>query len=348
MKTLSTMQIMMGSGLIKFRSGDKKWKNLTTMNFFYETQPIPNPLTRYLHWMPPAWHKMEVLSNHFVEVVAPWLLILPCLPVTARRNGGIIQLVFQSVLIASGNFSFLNWLTMVPAVMCLDDAFLGRFFSPATQSAARSAAASSWLYVSLTREVISLAFLALVLTLSRPVVKNLMSKNQTMNRSYDPFHLINTYGAFGTVTEVREELIISSATNWEGPWKEYEFKAKPGDINRTPRFISPYHYRLDWQMWIAAKYATIDRSPWMYPFLIKLLQQDNDVLNGLMAGDPWNDSPEPPKYVRMDRYRYKFHEPSGNEKTPPYWDRELIGRVYPRQGLATIESLKVEMGDIPT
>ena len=314
------------------------------MNYFYETQPVPNPLTRYFHWMPPVWHKAEVLINHFVEVVAPWFFILPGVPVPVRRAGGIIQLAFQSALIASGNLSFLNWLTMVPALMCLDDAFLGRFVSPLTQSAARSAAASAWLHVSMTRELVSFAFLALVLTLSRPVVKNLLSKKQAMNRSYDPLRLINTYGAFGTVNEDREEFVFSSALNWDGPWREYDFKVKPGDVNRAPSFLSPYHYRLDWQMWIAATSRRVDRSPWMYPFLMKLLQQDDAVVNGLMTGDPWKGSPEPPKYIRIERYRYSFHRPSKDEKNPPYWDRELIGNVYPRVGLATLESLRVEMG----
>lgn len=97
-------RIMMGAGLIKLKpSADPKWKDLTAMDNFYETQPVPNPLTRYFHWMPPTWHKFEVLSNHFVEVVAPWLLILPGLPRSWRRTGGMIQLVFQSVLISSGN-----------------------------------------------------------------------------------------------------------------------------------------------------------------------------------------------------------------------------------------------------
>jgi len=32
-------------------------------------------------------------------------------------------------------------------------------------------------------------------------------------------------------------------------WREYEFKVKPGSVKRRPRFISPYHYRLDWLMW---------------------------------------------------------------------------------------------------
>lgn len=94
-------RIMMGAGLIKLKSGDSKWKlnNLTTMNYFYETQPIPNPLTKYFHRMPEKWHKFEVLGNHFVELVAPWLLLVPRFAVA----GGLIQLIFQMVLITSGN-----------------------------------------------------------------------------------------------------------------------------------------------------------------------------------------------------------------------------------------------------
>ena len=100
-------RIMMGAGLIKLRSGDPKWKfsgpqKLSTMDYFYETQPVPNPLTRYFHKMPKLWHRLEVLLNHFVELVAPWLLILP-LGRDLRIAGGAIQLVFQSVLITSGN-----------------------------------------------------------------------------------------------------------------------------------------------------------------------------------------------------------------------------------------------------
>lgn len=105
-------RIMIGAGLIKLRSGDPKWKfsgsrKLSTMDYFYETQPVPNPLTRYFHKMPKLWHRFEVLFNHFVELVAPWLLILP-LGRDLRIAGGAIQLVFQSVLITSGNLRYVE------------------------------------------------------------------------------------------------------------------------------------------------------------------------------------------------------------------------------------------------
>jgi lipase maturation factor 1 len=214
-------RIMLGAGLIKFRSGDKKWRDLTTMNYFYETQPVPSVLTRTMHFMPAAWHKFEVLTNHFVEVVAPFFLILPC-PLALLRFGGFLQMQFQTILISTGNLSFLNWLTMVPAIFCLDDAFFrSRFSSMRALEASIAAAVNN---PTVSRRVITLMFGALVAWLSVPVVKNLSSKQQTMVSSYDPLRLINSYGAFGVVSETRQEWIIKSAVELDGEWKEYEFK----------------------------------------------------------------------------------------------------------------------------
>ena len=329
-------RIMMGAGLIKLRSNDPKWKDLTTMNYFYETQPVPNPLSRYMHWMPEVWHKFEVLGNHFVELLAPWLLIIPCLPKAIRRAGGIIQVTFQCIIISTGNLSFLNWLTMVPAIMCLDDAVVGRFFSPSRRLGAFVAAGSN--NTSWGHKVVELLFFALIAKLSLPVVQNLLSKNQTMNASYDPLRLVNSYGAFGTVGERREEWIISAAADIHD-WKEYEFKVKPGSITRSPRFISPYHYRLDWQMWLAANLKYPQRSHWIFTLLYKLLNSDPDV-SRLIERDPFADSMERPKYIKIDAYSYSFHKPEKGEKSPPYWKRAFLRQVYPSQGFATLSDVK--------
>ena len=162
------------------------------------------------------------------------------------------------------------------------------------------------------RRMVSLAFFALMVKLNVNVVRNLFSRRQLMNASFgksgrglpvsssmlsavssflisfslDPLRLANSYGAFGVVSEERHELIISSAQDVTGPWREYEFKIKPGDVTRTPRFITPYHHRLDWQMWISSQIGGIERSPWLYSLLYKLLKQERDVVS-LLASDPW-------------------------------------------------------------
>jgi lipase maturation factor 1 len=338
-------RVMLGAGLIKFRSGDRKWKDLTAMYYFYETQPVPNPLTRYFHRTPKWWHKWEVLSNHFVELVAPWLLIIPLLPTGLRRFSGYTQIIFQSILITSGNLSFLNWLTMLPAIFCFDDALLGpMFFSQQTCNLASMAPS---LYPSPTRlrQFVSLAFAGMVAQLSVPVVRNLRSEKQIMNASFDPLRLINTYGAFGVVEEDRQEIIISSTPSIDEDFREYEFKVKPGRLDKRPRFISPYHYRLDWQLWIAATTRRIERNTWLYSLLIRLLQQDAGVMR-LLDKDPWEGSATPPKYIRVDMYKYKFHRRQKGEKKEvkvDYWEREFMGRLYPRQGIATVASLEDEL-----
>jgi hypothetical protein len=340
-------RVMLGSGLIKFRSGDLKWKKLTAMDYFYETQPVPNPLTRYMHWMPKLWHKMEVLLNHFVECVAPWLLLVPGLPPGWRRGAGLTQMVFQGILISTGNLSFLNWLTMVPAILCLDDALVAGLFRPVTRALAASyslppvrpgwftpaAAVTVLPTMPIVRQLVNVAFLALIARLSIPVVRNLLSPNQAMIASYDPFRLVNSYGAFGVVGEVREEWIISASPDMDG-WEEYDFCVKPGDVNATPRFRSPYHHRLDWQIWLAAQLRFVEQSPWLYTFLAKLLQSDPATIR-LIQKDPFANATVRPQYIRVDAYRYTFHKSSDG----PYWDRTFLRRVYPTQGLASLADL---------
>lgn len=329
-------RIMIGAGLIKLKGG-KQWKDLTAMYHHYETQPIPNPLSKYFHNAPPWWHRWEVVTNHFVELIAPWMLLLPFRRL--RITGGVIQIIFQAVLILSGNLSFLNWLTAVPAIFCLDDAVLMPLFSSTRVSTAGIASFldASVNPVSATRRAVNVLYGIVVTILSIPVVRNLCSQQQVMNGSFDPLRLVNTYGAFGTVSDERIELVISSALDVSGEWKEYEFPVKPCNVNKPSRWISPYHYRLDWQMWIAVQLGSVNRSPWVFTLLTKLFEGDKGVLTTLLEKDPWDG--QKPKYIRIDRYRYKFHRPETGRKGP-YWEREYVGRWYPRQGVCTLESLQ--------
>ena len=214
----------------------------------------------------------------------------------------------------------------------------------------------------IVRTVVSVAFFLLMAKLNISVIRNLLSRKQIMNGSFDKLRLCNTYGAFGTVAEQREELIIESANDVKGPWREYHFKVKPGDVRRRPRWISPYHYRLDWQMWIAAQSGGVERSPWLMSLLLKLLRQEKDVID-LIEGDPWKPAShaslangedcieecESPKYIRIEKYIYNFYDHKthlrpqthhAENSKPPYWVRQRVGRYFPRQGIATAEMLE--------
>src|SRR5262249_25164214 len=145
-----------------------------------------------------------VAFNHLVELVAPWLLVGPR---RVRHLAGILLAALQCTLILSGNLSFLNWLTLVPIVACFDDMFWRRVL-PAwlvRYADARSAAPVPQRNRFLSYAP-SAALVAVVGWLSIPVVENLVSNQQAMNRSYDAWHLVNTYGAFGSVGSSRYEL----------------------------------------------------------------------------------------------------------------------------------------------
>ncbi|HUP12605.1 MAG TPA: lipase maturation factor family protein, partial [Niastella sp.] len=112
-------RLMLGAGLIKVR-GDEVWRNATALYYHFETQPIPGPLSRWFHFMPHWVLKTGVWFNWLAELVAPFFVFWPRI---ARHIAGVIIVLFQLNLIVSGNLSFLNWLSIMPALACFDDGF---------------------------------------------------------------------------------------------------------------------------------------------------------------------------------------------------------------------------------
>jgi hypothetical protein len=312
------VRIMLGAGLIKLR-GDPCWRDLTCLVYHYETQPNPSPLSWALHHLPRWAHVAGALFNHVVELGAPLLVIGPRL---ARRVAGALFVAFQFLLIVSGNLSFLNWLTIVPALACFDDALLlrlvpARFRGRATERL-EAATGPSPMHVRGAR-----GYAVVVLALSIPVVMNLVSSEQQMNASFTPLHLVNTYGAFGTVSRIRHEVILQGTrdevVSEQTHWEEYELPCKPGDVTRKPCLVSPYHYRLDWQMWFAAM-SSYEDEPWIAALVDKLLRGDRSVAP-LFARDPFPDAQAPPRFVRAELYRYEL-TPSGSAA---WWKRTRVG-----------------------
>ena len=313
-----TFRIFLGAGLIKLR-GDACWRDLTCLDFHFLTQPNPNPLSPLFYYSPVFIHRFEVLYNHLVEVVCPFFVFGPR---RLRLIAATLMLVFQVTLILSGNLSFLNWLTIVPLLASLDDQLLERL-SPA-RLRALLAARLPRLPLAESRAIAAWALFALVVVLSIPTVENLVSSEQRMNTSHEPFELVNSYGAFGTVGRVRNEIIFEGTSDALGPdarWIPYEFKCKPGDPDRRPCWISPYHYRLDWQIWFAAMEDVSD-EPWTVHFVEKLLKNDPQTL-GLLAGNPFPVAP--PRSIRAELYEYSY-APLGARA---WWTRKPVGEWLP-------------------
>ncbi|MBI0379682.1 lipase maturation factor family protein, partial [Streptomyces albiflaviniger] len=109
-------RVEFGAGLIKIR-GDRCWRDLTCLYYHHETQPMPGPLSWYFHHLPKPLHRVEVAANHVAQLIVPVLLFTPQ-PVASVAAG--IVVVTQLWLVASGNFSWLNWLTILLALPAVD------------------------------------------------------------------------------------------------------------------------------------------------------------------------------------------------------------------------------------
>ena len=318
-------RVMVGAALIKLR-GDVCWRDLTCLDFHFETQPNPNPLSFALHHAPHAVHVAGVLFNHFVELVVPWSSFGPR---RVRHAAGALMVLFQATLIASGNLSFLNWLTIVPALACFDDTAWARLFPARFRPRLLSRIASEP-PTKLHRRA-AVVYAVVVGVLSVGPVGNMLSSEQAMNTSFDPFDVVNTYGAFGSVDRERYEVILEGTRDEpDDPaarWAEYELPCMPGEVNRRPCFITPYHLRLDWQMWFVGNAAPrgepIEQEPWLVHLVWQLLS-GNPAPRRLFARDPFAGAA--PNYLRAGIWHYWF---SKDHADGAWWQRERVGELLP-------------------
>ena len=227
-------------------------------------------------------------------------------------------------IILSGNFAFLNHLTIIPALACLDDAcwptWLRRSVAPIRPTIGGGHGFQGRYIL---RRLVDFYLLWLIGNLSLPVVENLLQiggKRQQMNASFGSFRLVNTYGAFGSVGQSRYEPIVSISYNGQ-EWIELEFPCKPGNVTRRPCFCAPYHYRLDWNIWFLGfkphQRMLRQRETWMVDLLSKLLDER-------ISARPWLDLLDTkttalllhnynketfPKYARVDMFHYEMAAP---------------------------------------
>jgi hypothetical protein len=256
------------------------------------------------------------------ELIAPFLAMLPW--AWAQVPAGIVMALFQGTLIASGNLSFLNWLTLIPILACFDDrqfswilpASWRQALIPSERVAPRRLwSGAAWTYV------------LLVALLSVAPIQNLFSPNQAMNTSYDPLELVNTYGAFGSIGSERDQLVIEGtqdeASDPKAHWLAYALPCQIGPLDRRPCICAHYQYRLDWQLWFAGMESP-GQNPWIFPLIWKLLKNDPETLS-LFSGNPFPQAP--PRFIQVWLYRYAFESLAHPEGR--WWRRELIGLWLP-------------------
>jgi predicted DCC family thiol-disulfide oxidoreductase YuxK len=326
-------RLMFESGFVKLVSGDAAWWNLTALRFHFQTQPLPT----WIGWEAgqlPSW----VLS-FFVLVMFGIELIVPTLIFSGRRlrlaAAGILA-GFQVLIMLTGNYGFFNWLTILLCVPLLDDHALAacwrrtRETRDAGSPVLRPARWPGLAMICLTAVVVPLTLIPFLVEAG--VRQRWPAPVVWLYGLARPWRSFNGYGLFRVMTRTRPEIIVQGSEDGRH-WRDYEFKYKPGDLNRSPGFVAPHQPRLDWQMWFAAL-DRADALAWFVRFEHCLLRNSPAVL-ALLGPNPFPRGP--PRYVRALLYEYRFTDRATRRRTGEWWQREYLGVYVPPLSLEDFE-----------
>jgi len=181
----------------------------------------------------------------------------------------------------------------------------------------------------LSLQAAALAWIALVFGANALVVAQRISPAALPDPAGDalaaiaPWRTVNGYGLFAVMTTERPEILVEGTLDGT-TWRAYEFRWKPGSLDRAPAFVAPHQPRLDWEMWFAALRGC-RRSPWFPRFALRLLEGSERVL-GLLASNPFPDAP--PRAVRSSVHRYRFAAADLRRRSGRWWTREEPGAPF--------------------
>lgn len=348
-------RLLFGAGWAKLRSGDPTWRDLTALHYHFETQPLPTWLGYYAHRLPAWLKRLSVLGMFVIELGVPALMAIPWglgrSPRWQRLGRRMPLLSFfllaglMGLIAATGNYGFFNLLAVVLGLPLVPDSWLRRVLpawlvrrlvesstvdaTPAHETALPSPSSfPSSSMASPPRRAVWAAVRGvcagvLLLVSSGQALTMFVRRAElpepleTLITWTEPFHLSSRYGLFAVMTTTRPEIILEGSRDGT-TWTPYEFKYKPGDIDRAPRWVAPHQPRLDWQMWFAAL-APAQESPWLQGLCIRLLQGAPEVL-WLLDHDPFVG--RPPRYLRALIYSYRFTTAAEHAATGAYWHRD--------------------------
>lgn len=300
------------AGTLKLLTGDKTWRDLTALSYHYQTQPLPNTIAWYMHKLPLWFHKLSTAVVFFIEIVVPFGIFFNE-EVRLWVFGALFGL--QVLIWATGNFSYLNYMTAVLCTILLGNAALSPFFST-------PAAASTPLWMDALLTVFGICLL--ILQMMR--LWSHFHPNKYFERilyKISPLHLVNRYAIFASMTTKRYEVIVEGSEDGK-VWHEYTFKYKPSDLTHRPRRVAPYQPRLDWQMWFLPL-SGIDEA-WYEQLLYHILKGTPEVL-ALLAFNPFPD--KPPKYIRTNLYDYEYTTIKEKKESGCWWKREFVCNLTP-------------------
>ncbi len=290
---------------------------------------MPAPLAWPASQLPHILLQAGTAAALFIELVLVFLIFLPRRP---RMLAAFSVLIFQSMIIATGNYNFFNLLTMLLCVFLFDDQALRRLFPARLIAFAQSHAPRPGRMATIVAVILAVVIVPVGLDrLWQPFTHRHLPVVGTLTEAISPLLIVNPYGLFITTTVTRPEIIVQGSDDARS-WRDYVFKYYPGPVARAPAWNIPHQPRLDWQMWFAA-YGNAAENPWFVALLQALLEARPQVL-ALLGPDPFQG--HPPRYVRAMLFDYRFADAALRARTGQWWVRREAGLYFPQVSRADL------------
>ncbi|MCP3059123.1 lipase maturation factor family protein [Myxococcus sp. K38C18041901] len=313
---LLVFRLYFGSGLSKWQSGDRTWRELTACRHYYETAPLPTRGGWYAHHLPMSLQRASTAAVLAMEVALPPLVFAPRRP---RQLALGAFSALQLAIMATGNYGFFNVQSLVLGLWLLDDASLRRMVPSLREPPLPSRSREGWSKV-LAGPLLVLGAADILLRFERSarLPERVQRSLSWLRGCARPLRAVNRYGLFSVMTVERPEIVVEGSRDG-AHWEPYGFRYKVDDVTQPPAQVAPHQPRLDWQMWFAA----LGSPPsWFVMFLARLLEGSPEVLS-LLARNPFPDAP--PRQVRAVLYDYRMTDLEERRRTGAWWMRERRG-----------------------
>ncbi len=336
-------RIYFESGVAKIGSGDQAWRNFTAMDDYYQNGPLPTWIGWYVQHLPHWFHAAATGYTLVVELLIVWMLFLPR---RFRIACFLIVTPFEISIIATANYTFLNYLVLLLGVLLLDDRFLewvlplrfrelvrGKSAMAAAGAAAGApkpiSARAEWRErLTPLRRLFAGACLGLVLYSTTALLLWMFMPGLPLPaapvQALEPFRIANSYGLFAVMTHERYEIEFQGSLDGK-TWIAYPFRYKPQAIDKAPGIYAPYQPRFEWNLWFASL-GSWQQSRFVVWTEERLLKNDPDVL-ALFASNPFAGAP--PREVRTVIYQYWFTDMKTKRETGNWWRREELRQYAP-------------------
>jgi len=304
-------RLMLSSGLVKLLSGDPTWADLSAMSYHFFTQPIPNPLSWFVHQLPGS--SLATLVTLIVELVVPFAILIP--HARARLVAGISFLSLMLLVALTGNYAYFNLLTAALSLTLIENCYWPRRLRP--EKIPLPWTPIPWRHLCSLAAILQLSVAFPVLLATAGLTPRMaLPLLGSVERIFAPWHLTSGYGLFAVMTVRRPELVLEHSRNGTD-WQPLLFRYKAGPPDRLPPQIAPFQPRLDWQMWFAALSAERGQLPGWFAEFVKKLRAGSPAVTGLLAAGQSKLSPDSYLRIRLDQFR--FTTPAERSATGHWW-----------------------------